>query len=305
VTRRGLGALAIAAIAAVSGAPPARAAEPMTLADNMALSGPAPTARIAYGSSPLQYVELFEPVGPGPHPVAVLIHGGCFMNRLQGMPQMRGMAGALAAKGVAVWSVEYRGLDTPGGGYPGTFLDVRSAVDLLASQAKTRRLDTRRIVVVGHSAGAALALWLAGRERLPRSSPLYESRVLPLRKVIALGGSGDFRPIAASLKAKCGFDVAQITGSPSAGRPDVYADTTAIELTPNGSETVFINGDHDVIAPPKDSADYAARVRKRGDAAETLVLPGGSHFDEVAVTSPAWSLVEPVILRALGLGSPK
>jgi pimeloyl-ACP methyl ester carboxylesterase len=68
---------------------------------------------------------------------------------------------------------------------------------------------------------------------------------------------------------------------------------------------VLINGDHDTVAVPKASADYAARIRERGDAAETLVLPGASHFDEVAVTSPSWSLVKPVILKALGVNAPR
>lgn len=272
----------------------------MTLQDYMALKGPAPTEHIAYGPSPFQYVELFKPTGLGPFPVVVLIHGGCFTNQYQGMPQMRGMAGALVASGVAVWSIEYRGIDTPGGGYPGTFLDIRSALDLLANQATSRRLDTGRLVVVGHSAGAALALWSAGRGRLPKSSVLYEAHPLQVRKVVALGGTGDFRPIAASLKAHCGIDVAQITGSPTADRPDVFADTTPIELTPNGSETIFINGDHDANATPKEAADYAARVQQRGDVVQTLVLPNASHFDEVAVSSPAWSLVGPAILKMLG-----
>ncbi len=70
-------------------------------------------------------------------------------------------------------------------------------------------------------------------------------------------------------------------------RPDVYADTTAIELTRNGSETVCINRDLDTIATPTESAGYAARVRERGDVATKLLLPGGSHFDEVAITSPS------------------
>ena len=291
------------AVAVTCFAFPGFAAEPMTLQDYMALNGPAPTEHVAYGPAPLQYIELFEPRGLGPFPMVILIHGGCFMNSYEGMPQMRGMAAALAAKGIAVWSIEYRGLDTLGGGYPGTWLDVRSAVDLLADQAKARHLDTRRLVAVGHSAGAALALWLAGRERLPRSSVLYETHPLPVRNVVALGGTGDFRPVAAVMKAKCGFDISQIAGLPTAARPNVFADTTAIDLTPNGSETVFVNGDHDTIGTPKDSADYAARVRERGDAAQTVVLPGASHFDEVAVTSPAWSLVEPVILKAIGISS--
>jgi hypothetical protein len=33
--------------------------------------------RIAYGSDPLQFGDLRLPSGPGPYPVAVVIHGGC------------------------------------------------------------------------------------------------------------------------------------------------------------------------------------------------------------------------------------
>ena len=294
--------LACAAALGVCLAVPAWAAEPMTLNQYMTLRGPTPNERIAYGPAPLQYVELFKPPGAGPFPVAVVIHGGCFQNRYQGMPQMRGLAGALVRKGVAVWSIEYRGVDTPGGGYPGTFQDVRSAVDLLAAQASARGLDTRRLVAVGHSAGAVLSLWLAGRQNLPKSSPLYEAGALPIRKVVALGGSGDLRAIAPTmLKASCGVDVTQITGPPSPARPDPYADTNAFALTPNGSATVLVNGDHDEIATPKESADYAARVRQRGDGATTIVLPAASHFDEVAVTSPAWPRVEAAILAELGM----
>ncbi len=83
--------LAAALLAAVALATPAQAAEPMTLGEYMALKGPAPSARIAYGPARLQYVELFEPEGPGPFPVAVLIHGGCFQNLYQAMPRSWGM----------------------------------------------------------------------------------------------------------------------------------------------------------------------------------------------------------------------
>jgi acetyl esterase/lipase len=291
--------LAMEAVAIALLASPALSAEPMTLNTYMALRGPNPTEHIAYGSGPLQYAEFFKPAGRGPFPIAVLIHGGCFMNALQGVPQMRGMAAALAAKGIAVWNVEYRGLDTAGGGYPGTFLDARSAIDLLAAQAKMRQLDTRRLVIVGHSAGAALALWIAGRGKLPRSSPLYEARPLRIGKVVSLGGFADLRSLLDSSKTTCGFEMRQLTGAPSARRPDVYADTNPFDLIPNGSETVFINGDHDTIVTPKESAANAARLRERGDGAKTIVLPNSSHFDEVAVTSPSWALVEPAILEAL------
>jgi acetyl esterase/lipase len=178
--------------------------KPATLADYMRLSGPNPNERLSYGDSPYQFIELFQPRGPGPFPVVMLIHGGCFKNEYQGMPQMRGIAAALSSQGIAVWSIEYRGLDEPGGGYPGTFQDV-------------------------------------------------------------------------------------------------YADTTPIELSPNGSHTVFINGEFDNFASPQDARDYADNVRRRGDSAETVVLPGAGNFDEVSITSPSWRVVLGVIRRAVRL----
>lgn len=293
----------LAALAIASGwlAAPVQAAEPLSLSDYMALHGPAPTEHIAYGAAPLQYVEWFEPTGSGPFPVVVLIHGGCFLNQFDGVPQMRGMAGALAAKGVAVWNVEYRGLDTPGGGYPGTFLDVQAAVDLVEALAKARHLDTNRLAAVGHSAGGVLALWAAGRARLPASSPLYEPHPLPVRKVVALGSSGDLHALATIWNKRCEIDVAQLTGSPTQVRPDVYADTSPLELAPNGSDTLLVVGDHDTILKPAEAAAYASHARERGDAVETLVLPNASHFDEVAVTSPSWHLTEAAILKVLGI----
>jgi acetyl esterase/lipase len=275
--------------------------KPTTLADYMKLSGPTPDEKLSYGVSPYQFVELFQPRGPGPFPVAVLIHGGCFKNEYQGMPQMRGVAGALSSQGIAVWSIEYRGLDQPGGGYPGTFEDVNAALDMLALQAKGRHFDIDRVIAVGHSAGAYLALWIAGRALVPASSPLHDTQSIPVRDVVALGGLGDLRPYREHLQESCGYSISQITGVSSAERPDVYADTTPIELSPNGSHTVFINGELDNIASPQDARDYADRVRKRGDSAETVVLPGGSHFDEVSITSPSWRVVLGVIERAAGL----
>lgn len=293
--------LATLALASLLICVPAFPAEPLTLDDYIALRGPMPDEHIAYGSAPQQYVEWFQPAGAGPFPFVVLIHGGCFLNRYEGMPQMRAMAGALAGRGIAAWSIEYRGIDTAGGGYPGTFLDVRAALDLIQAQATARRLELDRVALVGHSAGGVLALWAAGRTQLPKSSPLYEPGPLRVRQVIALGASGDLRSLARLWKTRCDLEVTRLTGAPTAERPDVYADTSPLELTPNGSQTLFINGDHDTILTPQESEDYAALVRGRGDGAETLVLPAASHFDEVAVTSPAWQRVEPAIRKALGV----
>ena len=55
--------------------PPATLMTPRELDDQPSR---APDRRIAYGADISQYGELRVPTGRGPHPVVVLIHGGCF-----------------------------------------------------------------------------------------------------------------------------------------------------------------------------------------------------------------------------------
>ncbi len=276
------------------------AAEPMTLSDYMALDGPAPTAHFAYGPAPSQYVELFEPQGNGPFPVVAIVHGGCWSKDLGGLRQMHNMAGALNAQGVAVWNVEYRRIDEAGGGYPGTYQDINLAFDLLLAKAAAYHLDTSRIVAMGQSAGGQLVQWLSGRARVAASSPVHDAEPLHLRAVISLGGLADLDGQKVRIRNVCGVDVQSLTGDASAARPDVFSDTNAAALMPNGGHTFLINGALDRISPPDVATDYAALARRTGDNAETIVLPGASHFDEVSATSPSWRIVLPVILRALG-----
>ena len=70
--------------------------------------------RISYGQNEFQFGELRLPKGAGPHPVAIVIHGGCWMSEY-GLSYMSNLSAALAEAGVATWSVEYRrvGRDTP------------------------------------------------------------------------------------------------------------------------------------------------------------------------------------------------
>ncbi|WP_379789608.1 alpha/beta hydrolase family protein [Massilia pinisoli] len=276
-------------------------AAPMALADYLALSGPAPAVTLHYGAAPSQYAELFLPPGKGPFPVAVLVHGGCWTKAFGGITQLRNMAGALAARGIAVWNVEYRRVDEAGGGYPGTYQDMNAALDLLARTARDHPLDLDRLVAVGHSAGGQLVQWLAARPRIPATSPLYQAHPVPVRQVVSLGGLADLRREAALLKTSCERDIVELAGTPSAARPDVFADTNAGDLMPNGSRTILITGELDTISPPRVAHDFAARARAAGDAAEVVILPGASHYDEVAATSGAWPRVLRAIEAALGM----
>lgn len=276
-----------------------QAAWPVDVHAYLAISGPNPQATFAYGAAPSQKVEFFRPAGTGPFPVAILIHGGCWLTRYGGLPQFRVLAAALARQGVATWNVEYRRVDEAGGGYPGTYEDIAAAVDLLRDKAAPLDLDLQRVVAVGHSAGAQLALWAAARARLPEASVLFERAPLRIPTVISVGGLPDLQRDAPTIVHSCRIDPVSLTGTPGKARPDVFADTSPAALLPDGVDTVGINGSSDTIAPPAIAQAYATLARAKGDRARTIVVPGADHLDEVTTTSPVWPVLDAEILDAL------
>ena len=275
-------------------------AEPMLLQDYLALAGPPSDARIAYGAAQSQFVELFRPTGAGPYPVVVLIHGGCWTHKYGGLTQVAAMARALANEGIAVWSIEYRGVDEDGGGFPGTYEDIAAALDKLKDQSSALDIDLTRLVAVGHSAGAQLAQWAAARQLISTESPLYTATPLPIPAVIGLGTLPDLRDTW-SIEHACGLDPIALTGAPESGRQDVLADTSPTAMLPSGARTVLINGELDTVAPPDLAARYAALARHAGNQAMTIVIPDASHYDEVSTSSPVWPVLHAEIRKALNI----
>jgi acetyl esterase/lipase len=253
---------------------------------------------MAYGKEPLQYGELRIPKGPGPHPVAVIIHGGCWLAKYN-LDHIGNVCAALTRAGVATWSLEYRRVGDPGGGWPGTFQDIARGTDHLRALARLHHLDVERVVAVGHSAGGQLALWLGARGRLPKDSPLYTSDPLPLRGVVSLAGVTDLR----KFRQECGDVVGQLLGgAPESLIESRYALTSPIEMLPFGVAQRLIHGDRDQEVSLKLVQDYEAAAKKKGDDAELIVLEGAGHFELIAPPSSAWPVVQRTVLSVLKSG---
>ncbi len=260
---------------------------------------PKPTAdaTIAYGSDEMQKVDVWLPRGKGPFPVVLMVHGGCWTSSIADRSLMNWIADDLRNAGVAVWNIDYRGVDRPGGGYPGTFADAAKASDQLTANARKFNLDTRRIVAVGHSAGGHLALWLAARPRLASTSPLYTKHPLPIRHVISLGGLPDLEATAADPTNGCGTDVvAQLVGTPSPEHPDVYADTSVPRLVPLGVPQDLVNGHEDHIIPFHLATDYIAKAQAAGDTATLHTVAATGHVELIAPETAAWAEAKRLIL---------
>ena len=266
----------------------------MNWPDLMSRPRPHASERIAYGTEPNQFADLWLPEGKGPHPVVVLIHGGCWAASIVNLGIQDWASDDLRRRGYAVWNIEYRRLGEPGAGYPGTYQDVGAALDRLRSEAKAWGLSPGPYVVAGHSAGGHLALWAAARRKLPKSSPLFVADPLPIKAVVDIAGIPNLQT---DTETACGAEkVAAMAGKPSPERPDPFADTSPAHLVPLGVPTVVIHGAEDTTVEPAVGARYAARARAAGDRVETLTPPGG-HVEEIAPGTEAWKVVVEAIER--------
>jgi acetyl esterase/lipase len=279
-------------------------ADPIELDTFIALERPPPTAVLQYGPAASQAVDVFLPSGKGPHPVAILIHGGCWRDLpAAGREQLRPIAAELANQGIAVWSIGYRRADENGGGYPGTFQDVAAAIDRLQSQAAPYNLDVSRTVMVGHSAGGHLALWASVRDRLPAQSPLRDTNAFVPRAVISLAGVADLKAFGRFVPLLCGPGILERL-APQRGSTDPYADTSPAQLPAPPGRVVMVSGILDRLVPPYVADDYARLMRRTHSKAVTLVeIPGAGHFDLVMPGTPAWKEIKSRIVEALRAGS--
>ncbi|QNE33346.1 alpha/beta hydrolase [Sphingomonas sp. NBWT7] len=277
---------------------PAKAFTPLTWADLTVRPRPKADATIAYGSDQMQKIDLWRPSGEGPHPVVLMVHGGCWQTKIADRSLMDWIAGDLRDAGIAVWNIDYRGVDRAGGGYPGTFADAAAAADRLATAAQEYDLDLTRVVAVGHSAGGHLALWLAARVKLSSKSPLVAANPLKIAHVVSLGGLPDLEATAASPDNGCGTDVvAKLVGT---DRADPYADTSVPRLLPLGVPQTLVNGREDRIIPYRMATDYVARATAAGDRVELVTIPATGHVELVTPDSAAWQDTRRRILALLG-----
>lgn len=269
-------------------------AGPVSASQAYALPQPEPDVVVRYGDAARQFGELRLPEGEGPFPVAVIIHGGCWLSDYD-QGYMAAFAEAVTELGLATWTIGYRRVGEPGGGWPNTFLDAGAAIDFLPELATRHSLDTNRVLAIGHSAGGHLALWLAGRGGLPASSPLRNIRGnrQPIHGVLALAAAADLEHL--SEQQTCGNAASRLMDGTPGERTQRYLEGSPTHLVPLRVPQILVNGELDSTwSKPADL--YFERARDRDDAVERRIVPGAGHFDLVVPDNDSWPFVRQALL---------
>lgn len=231
-----------------------------------------------YGPGPDQVGDLRLPTVGAAAPIVVLLHGGFWLD-----PYERDLMGPLAVSltgaGWATWNVEYRRNGPSGGGWPATLEDACAAVDAVPDLAERFPIDPDRMVLLGHSAGAQLAMYVAARASAPDDAPGTPPRA-HAAGLISLAGVLDLEAAAAA--GLGGGAVASLFGSPDE-HPERYRLASPIARVPLGVPQLAVHGQDDRFVPVDQTQRYVEVARAAGDVVDAA-YPTVHHLDIVAPT---------------------
>jgi acetyl esterase/lipase len=223
--------------------------------------GPEPDQQLRYGNGADHAVDAWLPA-TGDRPLVVVIHGG-FWRAEYDRTHTRLMCAALRNAGWPVAAIEYSRV----AGCPDACInDVREALAQVPGQ-----MPGTGIVVLGHSAGGHLALWLAS------TCPPTD-----LVGTVALAPVAD---LAAAYSAGLGnCAVADFLGGP----PDLRPDLDPMLLGRPAGAVTLIHGTDDTAVPPAVSRSYARTHPK----VRLVELTGTAHYELIDPASHAWPTVQ-------------
>jgi len=219
--------------------------------------------------------DHYRPLGTtGPAPAVVCVHGGAWVG---GDPsQAAGNALHFARRGIATVSVSYR--LAPGHRFPAQLDDVRHGLRWVRAHAAELGIDAERMVLLGLSAGAHLAVLahLAGDldELQPDLPPDLRDVPETVRAVIAHYGPYDLgRRRSDMVEALLGPRVEDPAWVQTASPLAHAARSTAPML--------LIHGTADQVVSWRESDRLHAALQSAGKSSELLLLDGAPHAFQV------------------------
>lgn len=228
--------------------------------DPLTTPGPAPSG-----------LEIVQPDDPTGAPTVVLVHGGAWM---AGSPDsLQDLAVALAEDGAIAVNLGYSTL-IQGGGYPRTFDELACGIRQ-ARAIGTQLGGSGELVLVGHSAGAHLAMVVA-LDETPWGADCPFSGLATPDRFVGLAGFYDIDAVAPVMNGFLGGTREQL--------PAVWDAADPSSLVTGGAPGVgefpshFFVGDLDTVAPIAISQALADDLDDAGADVEVTSVPGVDHF---------------------------
>jgi acetyl esterase/lipase len=225
-------------------------------------------AGIAYGDLARQKLDVYRPAAPRstPAPVVVFFYGGGWAGGDRG--RFRFVGQYLARRGFVAVLPDYR--LRPEGVFPVFLEDGAKALRWVQDHAAAQGGDPRRILLIGHSAGAYNAVMLALDRRYGAAAGFEAAR---LQGVVGLAGPYDFKLDQDYLRQTFG------------AAPDRSRILPVAFAAPGAPPMLLVTGDADDTVDAENSRSLARHLQAAGSPVRLRVVPGLGHNEAVLLLS--------------------
>ncbi|NJM50341.1 MAG: alpha/beta hydrolase [Sphingomonadales bacterium] len=237
---------------------------------------------LPYGKDDRQKLDIYTPVKAAANakPAAVLIffHGGSWRDGERAGYAFLGRA--FAARGFVTVIADYRKI--PAVRFPAFVEDSADAISWTARNIGQYGGDPDQIFVMGHSAGAHIAMMAAlDPQWLARNGMKTDV----VKGVIGLAGPYDFLPFDSGSAAE--YALGQWK-KPEETQPITYARADTPPL-------LLLTGDQDTTVKPRNSRALNDAIMKAGGVSESKIYPGVDHTDIIMAIARPFRNKAPVV----------
>ncbi|WP_448697479.1 alpha/beta fold hydrolase [Mucilaginibacter sp. AW1-3] len=218
-------------------------------------------------------MDLYQPsTDKGLSPVMINIHGGGWN---KGRKEDQSGFSAFFKKGYVVANVEYRLVQTAPA--PAAVLDIRCALIYIIDHARELNVDVNKIVIMGSSAGAHLALMgglLANDHHFDTNC--QTTKTIKVAAIISQSGITDVwdwahGPHRTSKSATMWLD------KRANDQPFAQSVSPLTYVKKDSPPTFVVHGDADPIVPYEQGVELYQKLQQMGVKSQFITVPGGGH----------------------------
>lgn len=233
-------------------------------------------ASISNGAGPRRTLDVYS-AGIKNAPVIVFFYGGSWSG---GNKEDYAFAGrALASRGFAVVIPDYRVV--PKVVFPSFIEDGAASVAWTERHVAEYGGDPRRIVLVGHSAGAYNVMMLALDAHFLKAAGADPAAI---KGAVGISGPYDFYPF----DVKASIDAFGKAPDPRATQPITFVRADAPPL-------LLLHGDKDPTVRPRNTISLTEKQKAAGGQVESKLYPGLNHADTMLALSKPFRGKAPVL----------
>jgi acetyl esterase/lipase len=220
-------------------------------------------------------VNLARPMGDGPFPAVLCIHGGGF--RAGDRQGYNGLIKTLAQHGYFAATITYR--LAPKYQFPAAVYDCKAAVRWLRANAGKYKVDPQRIGVTGGSAGGHLVhfLGVTSDQKEFEGDGGYSDQSSRVQCVVSYFGPSDFTKSYGK-----SVDAAEVLplflgGNLEQAREKHIRSSPLYWVTPNAAPTLCIHGTKDPYVAYEQAVWIVDKLLNCGVEAQLMTIDGAGH----------------------------